>query len=448
MSTGIVIIPRTLSRRVGELNALTGWFSGLKVNSEEVFVVLGAHANGRDLASNRSFKRLAAHRAAHFRFGGYEKELIEWRIVDAGLGESFRSAKELSLSEFEALFPTVLTGEPRVVVVIEASSTAGFILIAKCIKLDNQTVRLQPVDVTFLSSTLDPFARAPKTLVQAMAEKTVVIAGLGSGGAEIALNLAGAGLGRLTLVDPDRLGVENYFRFISGRSDLGRKKVDIVRSEIEDRELPTEVVAIDLDIVESANEFRGLLAQAPDLLVCATDSIASRRTANANAVFLNVPCLISGTLDEGRISEVLLVSPGRTPCYECIRLALGTTLQPSETDDRSATPYVGSESESVSSSALRSDIALTASLATRAALSVLLPSQFAALPASYVVWGREADTTYGPPFRFDLPMATNFFSAPRREDCPVCGAVATELRGIDCAAEAQRILANVLETGG
>jgi len=339
-------------------------------------------------------------------------------MVETGFAERFGSTSDLPRQEFEALFPTALTEEPRHLVAIEGGSAAAPILVAMRVRLNNETVHLQRLEVSLLPSRPDPFTRGPKKLIKAMAGKAVVIVGLGSGGAEIALNLAGAGVGRLTLVDPDRLGVENYFRYLSGRSDLGRKKVDIVRSEIEDRELPAEVVATDLDIVASADRFRSLLAQAPDLLVCATDSIASRRTANANAVFMNVECIIAGTLDEGRIGEILLVSPGRTPCYECVCLELGATLQPPDTDGRSATPYVGSEQESLSSSALRSDVTLTAALATRAALSALLPDQFAPLPTSYVVWGREADSTYDPPFRFDLPMATNFFSAPRRDSSP------------------------------
>ena len=44
--------------------------------------------------------------------------------------------------------------------------------------------------------------------------------------AEIALNLACTGVGKLTLFDPDRVHPENYVRFIGGYEDLGRRKSD------------------------------------------------------------------------------------------------------------------------------------------------------------------------------------------------------------------------------
>jgi hypothetical protein len=69
MNAGIIIIPENLVRRMAELNAINGWFSGVKMATEDVFVVYGARANEDDIMSANAFNRLAAHRAAHFQFG-------------------------------------------------------------------------------------------------------------------------------------------------------------------------------------------------------------------------------------------------------------------------------------------------------------------------------------------------------------------------------------------
>lgn len=57
----------------------------------------------------------------------------------------------------------------------------------------------------------------------------VVVVGVGSLGSECAMKLARAGVGHMTLVDPDTLSVANLGRHVLGISDLGRFKVDALR---------------------------------------------------------------------------------------------------------------------------------------------------------------------------------------------------------------------------
>jgi hypothetical protein len=89
---------------------------------------------------------------------------------------------------------------------------------------------------------------------------------------------------------------------------------------------------------------------------------------------------------------------------------------------------------------MRSDTALVASLVTRAALSVLAPDQFPAFPSPYFVFGRETDTSYGDPFKFNLPLSTNYFPFAPRPDCPICGATPKELHEIDITSKVWEIL--------
>src|SRR5690606_1733286 len=65
-----------------------------------------------------------------------------------------------------------------------------------------------------------------------LANKHVVLVGAGSLGSQVAMQLARAGVGRLTLIDPDILNAENLGRHVLGIDDLGRYKVDAMRDRL------------------------------------------------------------------------------------------------------------------------------------------------------------------------------------------------------------------------
>lgn len=97
---------------------------------------------------------------------------------------------------------------------------------------DGKNTSLQPV-------TLDRRDRAAVVprggAAEALANRHVLVAGCGSVGSHVATGLAYAGVGRLTLVDPDSLEAENAFRHAVGIAGDGEPKVDALRAEIERR---------------------------------------------------------------------------------------------------------------------------------------------------------------------------------------------------------------------
>lgn len=440
MSLGAVIVPADVAAKILASGQRYGWFDGVESKSEQLFVVWGATIGDEQVVSD-AVARLATHRACHFFRGSYQTQLLQWAVIAPGSGDRFESALKLPAEEFGKLVVAAEVGKQARLVVIEKGKS-GPVVRAIFVSRRDEAFYIQPFTAINLG-TQQPLIHVPRTLVAALTPKSVMIVGLGSGGSEIALNLACAGVGRLTLIDYDRLRPENYVRFIAGSAELGRRKIDIVQSAIRERELSTEVTAYALNVVSEANRFRGILREGTDLVICATDSVLSRRTVNAAAVWFGTPCIIAGTLDGGRIGEVLRVLPYRLPCYECLRMQLGTVLEPTESDERAATPYVGSEEAAVQSTALRSDVALVASLATRVALHELAPEHFAETPASYVVWGREADNSRPEPFFFSAPFSTNYVHVAHRKDCPLCGATPAELIGVDVQKLADEILATI-----
>lgn len=100
-----------------------------------------------------------------------------------------------------------------------------------------------------------------------LADKHVVLVGVGSLGSQVAMQLARVGAGRLTLIDPDILNAENLGRHVLGIDDLGRYKVDAMRDRLM-RDVPTVEVTAVPSRVELSTSVKAL--QTADLVVVTT----------------------------------------------------------------------------------------------------------------------------------------------------------------------------------
>ena len=65
-----------------------------------------------------------------------------------------------------------------------------------------------------------------------LAKKAVLLVGCGSVGSELALRLTSAGVGSLTLSDPDTLSEKNLYRHTLSAKDIGRLKTEALAGEI------------------------------------------------------------------------------------------------------------------------------------------------------------------------------------------------------------------------
>lgn len=80
------------------------------------------------------------------------------------------------------------------------------------------------------------FARIEKLFdVGLLKDVNVLVAGCGSGGSSVALQLAMSGIQNFTLIDSDVLEPENIIRHACGRRYIGQKKVDALEDLIKDR---------------------------------------------------------------------------------------------------------------------------------------------------------------------------------------------------------------------
>lgn len=151
---------------------------------------------------------------------------------------------------------------------------------------------------------------------QKLLDAHVLIMGLGGLGSPVAMYLAAAGVGKLTLVDFDQVELTNLQRqIIHNTETLNQSKVESAATSIHKLNPGIETVCINQKLEET--ELQNLLADV-SLLVDATDNFASRFMINRACYNTHTP-LVSGAAIrmEGQVS-VFDFSDPESPCYRCL----------------------------------------------------------------------------------------------------------------------------------
>lgn len=151
---------------------------------------------------------------------------------------------------------------------------------------------------------------------QKLLDAHALILGAGGLGSPVALYLASAGVGRLTIVDDDTVDLTNLQRQIMHtEARVGQAKVDSARQAIAaiNPDVIVETVAERVD----AERLATLMAQA-DIAIDCTDNFATRQALNRACVTTGKP-LVSGAAIgfDGQIS-VYDPRDDASPCYACV----------------------------------------------------------------------------------------------------------------------------------
>ncbi len=142
----------------------------------------------------------------------------------------------------------------------------------------------------------------------------VLCVGSGGLGAPLALYLAAAGVGRLGLVDFDRVDFTNLQRqVLYGTSDVGRPKLEVARQRLADLNPEVEIVPYETRLTsENALE----ILEPWDIVVDGTDNFPTRYLVNDACVLLGKPNVYGSIFRfEGQVS-VFGMPEG--PCYRCL----------------------------------------------------------------------------------------------------------------------------------
>jgi molybdopterin/thiamine biosynthesis adenylyltransferase len=142
----------------------------------------------------------------------------------------------------------------------------------------------------------------------------VLVVGVGALGCPAAWTLAAAGIGRLTLLDPDRVELSNLHRqFLHSTATLGLPKVESAAARLR-AAFPTLRIETRADAVTAEN--LPAYFAAADFVIDATDGVTAKFLLNDGAVRCRRPYSHAGVL--GFLGQTLTVLPGQSACYRCL----------------------------------------------------------------------------------------------------------------------------------
>jgi molybdopterin-synthase adenylyltransferase len=163
--------------------------------------------------------------------------------------------------------------------------------------------------------TFASLSRPAASFQRALLDAHVVFLGTGGLGSTAIQGLAGAGVGRMTLLDSDVVEIRNFARqYLYHEKDIGSPKVERAADWVRDFDSRIEVRAVSRWIA-GPDDIEPLVADA-DLVVSGVDKPEEiDRWVNQACVGAGVPFVRGGMY--ARRVVYFSVDPGRSPCLEC-----------------------------------------------------------------------------------------------------------------------------------
>ena len=262
--------------------------------------------------------------------------------------------------------------------------------------------------------------------VEAFAESRVLIAGCGSGGGQVALQLVMLGIKHFTLIDKDVVKFENVIRHVCGLRFVGHKKVDALEDILKDRNPEIAVRKFETDLLQW-NELESEV-QRSHIVVIATDNDATRYQINELCVRNARPFVVGKVFTRGIGGEVFGYRPGESGCLACLESVLERTkfrdgireIDLASEEDRERM-YGLNPQEIKDSPGLAVDIGFITLFHVRYVMDALArltrqrPAFLPAIPENYVVWGNR------PIHPFSKSFELQRITLHRQEGCLVCG---------------------------
>jgi molybdopterin/thiamine biosynthesis adenylyltransferase len=243
------------------------------------------------------------------------------------------------------------------------------------------------------------FARiAPLFDVGSLSDARVLIAGCGSGGGQVALQLAMSGVRKFLLFDSDVVEAENVIRHVCGRRYLGQRKVDAVADVLLDRNPALEIERYPVDLMTCA-DLADQIGRSR-VVVIATDNDPTRYRLNEICVQKKVPFVIGKVFTRGIGGEVFQYRPGEGGCLACLEGVLersqfrsGVREIDLVSDEERQKMYGLEIPEIKDSPGLNVDIAFITAFHTRFVLDAIArtleerPKFLPPIEKNYIVWG-------------------------------------------------------------
>ncbi|MBI4370744.1 MAG: ThiF family adenylyltransferase [Elusimicrobia bacterium] len=172
--------------------------------------------------------------------------------------------------------------------------------------------------LTYLSG-LAPAGKTGRDLQDSLRRSTVLIVGAGGGGSHLAVQSAGVGVGRLIVLDHDRVERANLGRQIYYADQIGSMKVHALQHFLNSLAPETEVIAYPYMLQEGAMWLDELIPQADLVINCADYPSMDMTTLWLfKACYRHrVPLIAAGGYNGHMSSLPPTILPGRSTCWPC-----------------------------------------------------------------------------------------------------------------------------------
>jgi molybdopterin/thiamine biosynthesis adenylyltransferase len=271
------------------------------------------------------------------------------------------------------------------------------------------------------------FARiAPLFEVGLLKGARVLIAGCGSGGSNVALQLTMSGIRNFTLFDSDVLEPENVIRHACGRRYVGQLKVDALADALLDRNPSVEIERYNSDLMTRSDLADHI--RKSSVVVLATDNDPTRYRLNQLCVENGVPFVVGKVFTRGIGGEVFAYRPSEGGCLACLEGFLQRTPYRNgvreidlASEEEREKMYGMEIPEIKDSPGLNVDISFITSFHTRYVLDAIarkLPERPKFLPPideNYLVWGNR------PIHPFTKHFQIQRINLTPQGGCMVCG---------------------------
>lgn len=257
-------------------------------------------------------------------------------------------------------------------------------------------------------------------------DSRVLIAGCGSGGGSVALQLVMSGVKNFTLINSDTIEVENVIRHVCGRRYVGWKKVDALADVLKDRNPEANIKTIDADLMKLPT-LREEIALS-SVIILATDNEPTRYTINELCVAALKPFVVGRVFTRGIGGEVFAYRPGFGGCLACLEATLQRTSLRDGTkeidlvSEETREKVYGMEIPEIKDSpGLGVDISFITSFHARFALDAIArtlaapPKYLAPIDENYIIWGNRPTHPFTKNFQLQRIEMT------AQDDCAICG---------------------------
>jgi molybdopterin/thiamine biosynthesis adenylyltransferase/rhodanese-related sulfurtransferase len=150
---------------------------------------------------------------------------------------------------------------------------------------------------------------------QRLLQSSILLIGAGGLGSPAALYLAAAGVGRIGIVDDDRVDASNLQRqVLHSTAELGERKAESARQTLEELNPDVEVITYE-ERLTSENVDR-IVGDGWELVVDGADNFPTRYLLNDASVWHRIP-VVHGSIYRFE-GQVTVFRPYEGPCYRCL----------------------------------------------------------------------------------------------------------------------------------